>query len=112
LIPVFPLFVSTYFPGRISAAVKHPTLVATKLWAVAHLLANGLFADVILFGAFLAWAVLDRISLKRRSPRAVPGAPPSAKNDVISVVLGVVLYLAFVMWIHEWLIGVPPVYMQ
>jgi uncharacterized membrane protein len=110
LIPVFPLFVSTYFPGRIKDAVKHPTLVATKLWALAHLLANGMLADVLLFGAFLAWAVLDRISLKRRVPRAVPSTPPSLKNDVISVVLGLTLYVTFAMWIHEWLVGVPPVY--
>ena len=62
MVPVFPIFLATYFPGRIKAALKHPTLVATKLWAVAHLLANGMLADVLLFGSLLAWAVVDRIS--------------------------------------------------
>ncbi len=108
LIPVFPLFLATYFPGRIQAAIKHPTLVAVKLWAVAHLLANGALADVLLFASFLAWAVLDRISLKRRAQRPVPGAPPSKANDIIAVVLGLALYAAFTLWLHTWLIGVAP----
>ena len=56
-------------PGRIKAAVKHPMLVAIKTWALAHLIANGMLADVLLFGGFLAWAVADRISLKRRVVR-------------------------------------------
>src|SRR5512139_1447355 len=53
LVPVFPLLLATYLPGRIQAAAKHPMLAATKLWAVAHLLVNGMLADVLLFGAFL-----------------------------------------------------------
>ncbi len=107
LVPVFPLLLATYLPGRIQAAVKHPMLVSVKLWAVAHLLANGMLADVLLFGAFLAWAVVDRISLKRRSPRPVPGAPRSGLNDIIAVVVGIGIYVAFVMGTHGWLIGVP-----
>ena len=109
LVPVFPLLLAAYLPGRIQAATKHPMLAATKLWAFAHLLANGMLADVLLFGAFLAWAVVDRISMKRRVPRAVPGAPPSKANDVIAVVGGLALYVAFVFWLHTWLIGVAPV---
>ena len=108
LIPVFPLLLATYFPGRIQAATKHPMLVATKLWAVAHLLANGTLADVLLFGSFLAWAVVDRISMKRRTQRSIPGAPPSKVNDIIAVVLGLALYAAFVLWLHTWLIGISP----
>jgi uncharacterized membrane protein len=108
LVPVFPLFLAAYFPGRIQAATKHPMLAATKLWAVAHLLANGMLADVILFGAFLAWAVVDRISMKRRTPRPIPGAPPSRANDLIAVLAGLALYVAFVLWLHTWLIGVSP----
>lgn len=107
LVPVFPLLLATYLPGRIQAAVKHPMLVSVKLWAVAHLLANGMLADVLLFGAFLAWAVVDRISLKRRSPSPVPGAPRSGLNDIIAVVVGIGIYVAFVMGTHGWLIGVP-----
>jgi uncharacterized membrane protein len=70
MVPVFPLLLSTYFPGRIKAAAQHPMLAATKLWAAAHLLANGMLPDVLLFGGFLAWAIADRISLKPRQGAA------------------------------------------
>lgn len=108
MLPVFPLLLAAYLPGRIKTVAKHPMLVATKLWAVAHLLSNGSLADVLLFGGFLAWAVADRISLKRRVPRAVPGAPASAANDLIVVVGGLGLYAGFLLWGHRWLIGVAP----
>ena len=108
LLPVFPLLFAAYLPGRIKTATKHPMLVATKLWAVAHLLANGTLADVLLFGGFLAWAVADRISLKRRVARPVPGAPPSAANDAIAVIGGLAVYGLFVWRVHAWLIGVAP----
>lgn len=107
LVPVFPLLLAAYLPGRIQTAAKHPMLAATKLWAFAHLLANGMLADVLLFGAFLVWAVLDRISMKRRTQRPVPGVPPSRANDLIAVTGGLALYAAFVLGLHGWLIGVP-----
>lgn len=109
LIPVFPLLLATYLPGRIQAATKHPMLVATKLWAVAHLLANGMLADVLLFGGFLAWAVVDRISMKRRTQRLIPGVPSSKVNDIIAVIFGLALYVAFALWLHTWLIGISPI---
>ena len=109
LVPVFPLLLAAYLPGRIQTTVKHPMLAAIKLWAVAHLLANGMLADVLLFGTFLVWAVVDRISLKRRAPRPVPGAQPSKMNDLIAVVGGLALYVAFILWLHLWLIGVAPI---
>ena len=96
-------------PGRIRTITKHPMLVATKIWALAHLLANGSLADVILFGSFLVWAVADRISLKRRSPLSVPSLPSSRVNDAIAVVLGLALYLAFIFGVHAWLFGVSPI---
>jgi uncharacterized membrane protein len=108
MLPMFILFFAPYFPGRIKTAARHPQLVAVKLWAVAHLLANGTVADVVLFGSFLAWAVVDRISLKRRPARPVPGAPESAINDVILVVLGLAAYAGFAMWAHARWIGVAP----
>jgi len=109
MLPFFPLLFAAYLPGRIKAAAKHPMLLAVKLWALAHLLANGTLHDAILFGAFLAWAVADRISVKRRSvARVVPGAPPSPMNDVIAIVGGLVAYAVFLLWAHEWLIGVSP----
>jgi len=72
------------------------------------LLANGNLADVLLFGAFLAWAVADRISVKRRPLRPVPSLPARAINDVIVVVVGLVIYVVFLLWGHRWLIGVSP----
>ena len=108
MLPVFPLLLATYLPGRIKRAAKHPMLVAVKLWAVAHLLANGMLADVLLFGGFLVWAVADRISLKRRPASTAPAASGSVVNDVIVVVGGLGLYAAFVMALHERLFGIAP----
>ena len=107
LLPVFPLLFATYLPGRIQARARHPMLLATKLWAVAHLLVNGMLADVLLFGGFLAWAVVDRISMKRRIQRAIPGPAPSKWNDAVAVIGGLAVYVAFVLWLHGWLIGMP-----
>ncbi len=111
MLPVFPLLFAAYFPARIQRATKHPMLVAVKLWAFAHLLANGSLADVVLFGSFLAWAVADRISVKRRSAvdaHAVPGAPTRPVNDGIAIALGLIVYVAFLGGVHRWLIGVSP----
>ena len=108
LLPVFTLFIAPYFPGRISKATVHPQLVAVKLWATSHLLVNGTLADLLLFGAFLAWAIADRISMKHRATRAVPSAPESKANDVIAVLVGLVLYAVTVVWAHEALFGVRP----
>jgi len=108
MIPVFMLFLVPYFPGRISNRVKNPQLVAVKTWAAAHLLVNGTLADLLLFGCFLVWAVADSNSMKNRPERPVPGAPASPVNDVIVVVGGMVIYTAFVFWLHQILIGVPP----
>ena len=108
MLPVFPLLFAAYLPGRIRTAAKHPMLAAVKFWAFAHLLANGLLADVLLFGGFLAWAVLDRISLKRRAPQAQRTAPAGRFNDAIAVVLGLAAYAAFIGWAHVRLFGVSP----
>ena len=108
MLPVFPLVFAAYLPGRIKAAMKHPMLAAVKLWAFAHLLANGSAPDVVLFGTFLAWAVLDRISLKRRAPQAVTMRPASRWNDTVAIVLGLGAYAAMVLWLHARFIGVSP----
>lgn len=106
MLPVFPLLVAAYVPGRIKAAVKHPMLTAVKSWALAHLLSNGTLADVLLFGGFLAWAVVDRISLKRRS---TPPASGSIVFDVVAVGVGLALYVVFIFGLHQWLFGVAPI---
>ena len=83
--------------------------MSVKLWAVAHLIANGTLADVLLFGGFLAWAVADRISVKRRPLRKVPGAPERRSNDTIAVVGGLMIYALFLGAVHRWLVGVSPI---
>jgi uncharacterized membrane protein len=109
MLPAFIFLVAAYVPGEIKAKLKHPFLVAIKTWALAHLIANGDLASIVLFGSFLAYAVYDRITLKRRQPTSLielPG-PGSKRNDVIAVVLGTALYLAFLLWLHPLLIGRP-----
>lgn len=116
MLPVFVLLFAAYLPGRIQRAAKHPMLLAVKLWALAHLLAQsvtgGSLADVLLFGGFLAWAVADRISLKRRAAagglRAVPALPASRANDFIAIIGGIAVYLAFVFWLHAAWFGIRP----
>ncbi|QRY68041.1 NnrU family protein [Ensifer sp. PDNC004] len=99
--------------GRIAVAVKHPQVLSIKVWALAHLLANGETSSVLLFGSFLAWAVILRISLKRRERAGERVLPvfKSATNDVLAVIIGLVAYVLFVWKLHEWLIGVAPVVM-
>jgi uncharacterized membrane protein len=108
MLPVFPLLLAAYLPGRIRDAAKHPLLAATKFWALAHLLVNGTLADVLLFGGFLAWAVADRISLKRRLQRPIQMAPPGPRNDAIAVVGGLLLFVLFLTWAHIAAFGVSP----
>ncbi len=111
MLPVFPLLFAAYLPGRIRAAAKHPFLLAVKIWAFAHLLANGTLADVLLFGAFLAWAVADRISVKRRpaaQTHEVPSAPARSTNDAVALVGGLVVYAVLLLWAHRWIVGVSP----
>ena len=100
--------------GRIAVAVKHPQILSIKIWALAHLLANGETPSVLLFGSFLAWAVILRISLKRRQRAGEKVLPVfrSASNDLLAVAIGVVVYGLFVWKLHEWLIGVAPIVMS
>lgn len=112
MLPVFVLLFAAYLPGRIQRMAKHPMLLAVKCWALAHLLANGALADVLLFGCFLVWAVADRISVKRRAAagqlRSPPALPGGMANDAIALVGGLAVYLVFVLWAHAWLFGVRP----
>ncbi|MGD9842423.1 MAG: NnrU family protein [Steroidobacteraceae bacterium] len=104
---VFPLLYATFLPSRVRRTLRYPDLVAIKLWAVAHLLANGMLADVLLFGSFLAWAVINRISLKRRV-RIVPSGAPSEFNDLVAIIAGLVTYLLVLFFLHYKVIGVAP----
>jgi uncharacterized membrane protein len=110
MLPAVILVVASYIRGRIYLTLKHPMLAGVKLWAAAHLLANGDLGSMILFGAFLAWAVFDRISLKRRADAGAPPIPVGGiGNDLIAVAVGVVAYLALAFVFHPVVIGVPVV---
>ena len=109
-IPAFVLLVAAYVPGNaIKRAVGHPMIAGVKVWALAHLLANGTLADVLLFGTFLAWAVLGFIAARRRDRAAgttYPAGPGS--RTAITVVVGLVAWAVFAFALHRPLIGVAP----
>lgn len=106
MLPAMILLVAAFVPSRIRTAVKHPMLSAIKAWALAHLLVNGDLGSLVLFGAFLAFAVYDRISIKHRVV-TIPASPPGALNDVLVVVGGLALFAVMLVWGHGALIGVP-----
>jgi uncharacterized membrane protein len=108
MLPAVILVVAAYIRGRIYTTLKHPMLSGVKLWAAAHLLANGDLGSIILFGSFLGWAVFDRISLKRRTDAGAPPVPVGGPgNDLIAVAVGIVAYLALAFAFHPVVIGVP-----
>jgi len=110
MLPAFILIVAGNMRGtRMKAALGHPMLLGTKVWAFGHLLANGTLADVVLFGSFLVWAVADYASARRRDRAAGVVYPAGAwSRDALAVVVGVVAWFVFGFWLHGWLIGVRP----
>jgi uncharacterized membrane protein len=109
-IPAFILLVTAYVPGtRIKRAVGHPMVAGVKIWAFAHLLANGTLADVVLFGAFLAWAVADYTAARRRDRAAgMVYVVGPVSRDIIAVVVGLAAWAVFAFWLHGAWIGVRP----
>jgi len=106
MLPAMILFVAAFVPSRVRTAVKHPMLAAVKAWALAHLLVNGDLGSMVLFGAFLAFAVYDRISIKHRTV-TVPPSPAGFTNDVLVLLGGLALFAVMLFWGHGALIGVP-----
>jgi uncharacterized membrane protein len=106
----FLFLVAAYVPGnRIKATVGHPMVLAVKTWALAHLLANGRLADMILFGAFLVWAIVDFAVSRRRDRLANVTYPVlGIQRDLIVVVFGLVTFALFAHYGHQWLFGVNP----
>ena len=107
----FILITAAYVPGNgIKARVKDPMILGVKCWAAGHLLANGTLADVVLFGSFLAWAVLDfrAARQRRRAGGEPPLAPGKTSRTAIAVVVGVLVWMLFAFHLHLWLIGVAP----
>jgi uncharacterized membrane protein len=106
------LMVSAFIPSLIKTKARHPMLASVKIWALAHLLANGDLGSILLFGSFLIWAVSTRISMKYREPTLklahVPVADtPFGKGDQMVLGIGLIVYLAIAFFLHTWLIGVP-----
>ena len=112
MLPVFVLFVASNVYGKggwIKARTKHPLFLAIKLWATAHLLANGDLGSIVLFAGFLAWAVIARIKVKQRE--ITEGVPDRRAGfgvtDGVAIGVGLALYVGFAIWLHPLLIGVP-----
>lgn len=109
-VAAFVLFAAAYVPRNgIKAKLHHPMILGVKVWALAHLLANGMLADVLLFGAFLVWAVLDFRGASRRDRTAgAIYAPGSAGGTVVAIAVGLVAWAVFAFWLHARWIGVSP----
>jgi uncharacterized membrane protein len=107
MLPAVILMVASYLRGKIYTTIKHPMLAGTKLWVVAHLIANGDLGSIILFGSVLAWAVYDRISLKSRSDAGAPPIPVGGVgNDILAVGVGIIAYVALAFVFHPMVVGV------
>lgn len=110
VLAAFICFVAAYIPGRIKTTLKHPMLAGVKIWALSHLLSNGDLGSILLFGSILAWAVMARISAKRRN-EVVPHAGPAVaqagwRNDAAAVVVGGIAWFVFARYLHPLWIGV------
>jgi uncharacterized membrane protein len=104
------LFVAAYVPrNHFKAKLRHPQILGVKVWALAHLIANNTLADVLLFGGFLLWAVLDFRAARKRD-RSLVTMPPAGtvQGTAVTVVIGVLAWAAFAFWLHARLIGVAP----
>jgi uncharacterized membrane protein len=104
--PVLVVFVSAYLPGKIRESLRHPMLLATIAWAAVHLLANGRVADLVLFGSFLAWALVVTLAAWRR-PQPAPAGPNAALFDLVAVLVGVAAWMLLIRGGHVWLVGMP-----
>jgi uncharacterized membrane protein len=109
-VPAFILLIAAYVPGnRIKAKLGHPMFAAVKIWAFAHLLANGSAADVLLFGSFLVWAIAGFAVSRRRDRLAGIQRPAgTTRGDITTVLIGLVSWAVFAMFLHTALIGVSP----
>lgn len=113
MLPAMTLLIAAYVPGNgIKARLRHPMLIGTVIWALGHLLANSMLADLVLFGAFLLWAAVDYGSARARD-RASPvsTAPSRVSMTALTVVLGTGAWLAMIAWAHVRLFGVAPLAM-
>ena len=115
MLAAFLVFATYLLPaGKLKAIFKHPMLLSVKIWALGHLLANGSVAAILLFGSFLAWAIIVRVNIKKREAAGISKPVQSGPImwDVAAIVLGLALYLLFVAKLHIVLFGVMPIAMS
>lgn len=107
----FVLLAAAYIPGNaIKARLHHPMVLSVKIWALAHLLANGNLAHMVLFGAFLVWSIFDFAAARRRDrSAAIRYAPGRVVPTVLTLLIGALAWAAFAIWLHGWLIGIRPI---
>jgi uncharacterized membrane protein len=95
--------------SHIAVAAHHPMVWSVAIWAAGHLLSNGSSADLVLFGAFLVWAVADlRNSYARDQRNAVPYPAPNWGATIGAALLGIVIWIALLGGLHLLLFGVSP----
>jgi uncharacterized membrane protein len=106
----FVLLAATYIPGNaIKARVHHPMVLSVKTWALAHLLATGTAAHLLLFGSFLIWAVLSFVAARRRDrAQRVVYAAGTLQATGLTLVVGIAAWAAFAFYLHGALIGIRP----
>jgi len=110
-LPAFVMIVAAYVPGNgIKARLHHPMMLGVKTWALAHLVANNTFADLLLFGGFLAWSVAAFIAARKRDrAQGTTYAPGRVDRTIITVVVGTAAWASVAFWLHAWWIGVRPI---
>lgn len=106
MLPALPLLLSAYAKGFVKARLKHPMILAVKVWAFAHLIANGDLGSLLLFGSFLIWAVFAFMSMRRRPVDEAAGFVPNPGQDAAAILGGLILYGAMIGGLHSYLIGV------
>lgn len=106
----FVLLAAAYVPrNAIKARFHHPMVLGVKAWALAHLLANGSVAHVVLFGSFLAWGVLNFIAARKRDrAQGVTYPAGNASGTLTTVLVGAGAWAVFAFYLHGWLIGIRP----
>lgn len=105
----FILFIASNAPTNIRRIIRHPQLTAIILWALGHLMVNGDTRSLLFFGGFFVWSLITILGSNHRDGAWAKPAPVGKVKDVVTVLIGLVLYGVFAVWAHEWLIGVSPI---
>lgn len=106
----FVLLAAAYVPGNlVKARLRHPMVLGVALWALGHLLASGSGAGLLLFGAFLLWALLDwRAAVRRDRAQGTAATPGRWGATLLTLLVGGLAWVAFAFWLHAAWIGVAP----